>query len=475
MAKGVFKNSVAAFAFQIGSRGVSFLVFVALARFLGVEAIGNFVYILSLCSLLSLFVEFGTTQFLTKEVVAGSAALPATVMANIVALKGVQYLLGLTILLAVEYRTLVEDFQTINLMLGYVLFESLAQTGITVFNARKEFVRANTFTFFYETSRSLALLGAVFFSKSLIAVPFIYIFTAAVYGAVIFVFILRQEEAFGAFRAGLRFANLSLPFYYKKTWLFFASAIAYQLYFRVDVLLLKRLATPVQLGLYSTAYKFFEVFLFVPAILSGIIFPSVIALYQKGSKGELKQYTEELQTKAVALISFLILAVISFSHLIIAVFFGPAFSGAVPVMQLLFLTSFLYAFNFIYPVLYNSTGNEKYGLYVFLLGFALNFALNYFFLPVYGAQGAAVINFVSEGAVTVCYYGFLRRRGLNVVSRKALALLVYCVLLGGLRLLLTDAFSVLQLNLLLCAAYALVLLLFFRKDVNPHLLLNARR
>lgn len=473
--QGILKNSLAAFVFQVVSRGVSFLVFVLLARTLGVASIGNFVYLLSLCSLLTLFVEFGTNQFLTKEVVAHGNSLPAVALRNIVVVKAIQYGIGILLLLALEYRTLVENFQFINLLPCYVIFEGLAQIGITVFNAKKQFIKANTFAFFYETGRSLALLSAVFFTKSVTLVSFIYIFFAAAYAVAVCTSVLRHANAKKTVLRLFRLAGLAPFSYYRKTWLFFASAIAYQLYFRIDTILLKRLSTPVELGLYGTAYKFFEVFLFVPAILSGIIFPSVIALYQKGDRETLKNYLEELQTKAVAVISLLVLSVICFSDLIVSVFFGDAFSGSVVVLQILFLTSFLYAFNFIYPILYNSTGNERYSLAVFLLGFVLNFCLNYFLLPVYGAKGAAVINFVGEAVVTFCYYEFLRRRSLSIVSRKALALLFYCLLLGCLRVILAGELNTLSLNLLLCFAYAFVWLLFFRKDVNPNLLFNARR
>ncbi|HEV7332025.1 MAG TPA: oligosaccharide flippase family protein [Flavisolibacter sp.] len=475
MLPSLLKNSTGVFAFQIMSRGISFLVFIVLARILGVEAIGNFAYILSLCALLMLFIEFGTNQFIIKEVVAGDNAVPAATIAHIVMLKLVQYTIGILLLAAIEYRTLVADFQFLNLTLCYVLFEGIAQIGITVLNGQKRFIKANSFVFYYETGRSLALLCILFLTKSISFIPVVYITAAFLYAVSILIYLLKDHQVFNTFRRELRFSKRILLSNYKKTYLFFISAIAYQLYFRVDMLLLKRLSTGVELGLYSTAYKFFEVFLFIPAILSGIIFPSVIAFYQKSQQAELKKYLEDIQLKAVMLISFAVLSIIILSELIIMLCFGNAFAGAVPIMQMLFLTSFLYAFNFIYPVLNNSTGNEKTGIIVFSIGFILNFTLNYFFLPLYGAKAAAFITFISELLITILYYDFLRRKSFDIINQKAAILLIFCLLLGICRIMLAEVLSVFLLNLLICFVFVLVVLLFYRKELNPKLIIHVKQ
>ncbi len=474
MLEGILKKGFAVFVIQMITRAVAFFAFVVLARILGVESIGSYAYILSLCVLLGLFVEFGTNQFLVKTVASEAESSLSFTVANIVVLKLVQFLIGITLLLFIEYKSLVEDFQLLNITLAYVFFEGLAQIGITILNGKRQFIRANKFSFCYEASRSLVLLCVLLFTQNINYVPIVYISSSIIYSIIISFFVLKEDMTFRSFIKGLYFPNLKLFSYYRATYLFFLSAIAYQLYFRIDMILLKRLSTPIELGIYSTGYKFFEVFLFVPAILSGIIFPTVVALYKNGEMAELKDYLKDLQTKAVIFISSLIVCIIAFSDLIVTTFFGSSFSGSIEVMQILFLTSFLYSFNFIYPVLFNSSGNEKYTIFIFLSGLILNVTLNYFFLPLYGAKAAAIINFVSELLITVLYYAFLKSRGLGVISFKAFTFIICCSLLTGFRIIMADTVATVYLLVFVVVIF-LGILFFFRKDANPKLLLNARR
>lgn len=475
MLQSVLKNSVAVFVFQIVSRGAAFLAFVMLARMLGVVAIGNFVYILSLCALLNLFVEFGTNQFLVKQVASGGEAVQANAILNILLLKFSQFVIGILLLLAIEHKELVTEFTFLNLTLCYVIFEGIAQIGISILYGNKQFVKANAFTFSYEIARSVLLLAFLFFTKDLRFVPVIYILCAFTYALVIFFFVLRKSFSFKGLLSRRDTYKISLLTYYKHTYLFFVAAIAYQLYFRVDMILLKRLSTPLELGIYSTAYKFFEVFLFVPAILSGIIFPTVAGFYHKNQIGQMKEYVKRFQTQGVVLISSLVLLIILFSDLIITVFFGKSFSGSVQIMQILFLTSFLYCFNFIYPVLLNSTGNEKSSIYVFATGFVVNFILNYFLQPHYGAKAAALITLFSECIVTVLYYVYLRKKSLDVVNGRALALTVCCIVLSSIRIMSVAIAGNLLVSLLVFFVFLAIVFFFFKKEVHHYLVINARQ
>jgi O-antigen/teichoic acid export membrane protein len=461
--------------FQIVSRGIAFFAFVLLARILGVEAIGNFAYVLSLCALLNLFVEFGTNQFLIKQVASGSEAVQAATIANIFLLKLSQFAIGIVLLLAIEHKALVTDFSVLNFTLGYVIFEGVAQIGISILNGQKQFVKAHAFIFSYEIARSVLLLAFLFFTRDLKFVPLIYVFCAFTYALVIFFFVLRKNFSISGLVKNRDAFKISLVSYYKHTYLFFVAAIAYQLYFRVDMILLKRLSTPVELGVYSTAYKFFEVFLFVPAILSGLIFPSVVEYYHKNQVSQMKDYLMRFQTQGVVLISSLVILIILFSNFIITVFFGKSFSGSVQIMQILFLTSFLYCFNFIYPVLLNSTGNEKYSIYIFAAGFAINFFLNYFLQPLYGAKAAALITLFSECIVTVLYYVYLRKKSLSVVSGKALALTVCCIILSSVWIVAADVAGNMLVSMLVFFGFLVLVFFFFKKEVHHYLISSAAR
>jgi O-antigen/teichoic acid export membrane protein len=464
MGNSIFKNSSVVFGLQVLNRGLAFVSFILLARLLGVDGIGQYTYIISLCVLLGLFVEFGTNPFLVKKVAAEAGRLEPNDLINIFLVKLIQFAIGLALMVVLDYRFFVKDFTLLNLTPCYILFEGIAQVGISVLNGRQAFVRANTISFVYEVCRSVALLLLLLVFKTVSVVPLVYILTACCYAGYMLAVVLKKELA------GSKSVNVFA--YYRRTYFFFLSAIAFQLYFRIDMILLKRIGTLNDLGIYGTAYKFFEVFLFVPAIVSGIIFPQVARRF-KEHPDALKKFVEDIQWKSAGLLSFGVLGLIVFSKLIIQLFFGVEYVAAGPVMQILFLTSCLFCFNFIYPVLFNATGNEHRILLIFLLGFIVNGSLNYYFIPKYGAVAAAVSTLVAESLVTAGYLLTLRRQGLGFVHPRALLLTGIAMALGVVFIVWGPAQPVIA-GLTVLLIYGGILMVNFRDEIGKGILMYAR-
>jgi len=456
----ILKNSLAAFAFQFLNRGLGFGCFILIARLLGIEKIGHFTYILSLCALLTLFVEFGTNQFLVKEVASNGGKVDATALISILFLKLIQYLIGLIVLFSIEFKTLITDFTIINCLFLYVLFDSIAQTGISILNGRKEFIKANKYSFFYESGRSLFLLLLILLTGSEIVIPFVYIFSAFLFSILISRKVFTINLSVGLFYPDRIFKSIKKS--YRSTYLFFLAAIAFQLYFRIDIILLRRLSSEFELGVYGTAYKFFEVFLFVPAIVSGIVYPHVVEMF-KSDKWKVSKYLSEIQLKSTCLLAIPVVVLILLSDFIINLFFDASFSGAGSIMQILFLTSFLFCFNFVYPVLMNAGGWERNSIYTYLIGMVLNVILNFMLIPRYGAAGAAYATLIAELFVTTIFILFSYKEKVGFINSTALITLAVCLIL----VLFKVAFLALPLLLL-------IILFVFRTELNWKQKLHAR-
>lgn len=424
------------FILQIISRAISFWVFIYLARILGVDSFGNFNYILSLCALLSLFIDFGTNQLVVKIIAedTDSKSLLAFILINVSILKLLQFIFGLIFIVLLDSKLMVYNFSIFNFIFLYTFFEGVGQICISVLNGRRQFLKANLFLFSYEILRSFLILSSLFLIKKINYIPFIYVFCAFVYAFILLNKILNEYNlSFHLYDNKLEvikkyFNRKNLFNYYKSSFYFFLSAIAYQLYFRVDIILMKHLSTEHELGLYSTAYKFFDVFLFIPAIISGMIFPMVVQFYTKNSILKLQSFITEIQITSCILLSFIPVFIIFFSDSIIKFFFGYSYDGSIKVLQLIFLTSYIYLYNLVYPILFNATGNEKLGLYIYAIGFGFNFILNYFFIPQYGGISAAIITLLSELLVTSLYVFFTKIRFNFPINVKAIVFLIIPVL-----------------------------------------------
>ncbi len=433
MADKEFKSGILIFLLQITTRVFAFISFIVMANLIGVQAIGRFAYVLSLASLLSLFVEFGTNQALIKLIAFSDADIKShmKVISHITILKFAQFLLGTFIIFLFEFNTITSNFSFLYMIFLYTIFEGIAQIGLTAMNAKKQFVKINVYSFFYENIRTFLLISIFYFCKSVEYISFVYIILSIFYMYFVFSKGINLQITATKFVTFFRYLNFSgLRKAYNSTYLFFLSAITYQLYFKIDIILLKKISNPTEVGIYGTAYKFFEVFLFLPAILSGIAFPIVVNFFANGNLIKLKKYLSDLQFRTSVIISIVVVSMIFFSDFLINIFFNDAFASSSRIMQILFLTAFLYCLNFIYPIAINSSGNEKRGIYIYGTGLVLNVTLNYLFIPKYGAEAAAWITFFSELAVTLMYIICLYYVKIRIVNTKAVLCILFYILIS---------------------------------------------
>lgn len=411
-------NASKIFILQIISRMVSFLAFIYLAKILGVNNFGNFNYILSLCALLSLFIDFGTNQLVVKTIASNTCdkSVLAYILINVSFLKLIQFFLGIIFIVFLDPSLMIYNFTIFNIIFLYTFFEGIAQICISILNGRKYFIKANIYLFSYEVFRSFLILIFLFFTKKINYLPLVYVLCSLIYALIVLsnilsIYHLNISTYFKKLYILKKYLTKnSLLRYYRLSFYFFLSAIAYQLYFRVDVIMMKHLSNKHELGIYTTAYKFFDVFLFIPAIISGMIFPLIVQYYTKDPFAKLKEFIFTIQVKSCILLSFIPVSVILFSNFIINIFFGQAYSDSIKILELIFLTSFIYLYNLIYPVLFNASGSEKIGLFIYLIGFLFNFILNYIFIPRFGSFSAALVTIFSEILVTCLYIYFSKVR-----------------------------------------------------------------
>jgi PST family polysaccharide transporter len=107
------------------------------------------------------------------------------------------------------------------------------------------------------------------------------------------------------------------------------------------------------------------------------------------------------------------------SVIVIPLFFGSRFDGAIPLLRVLVLALVPWSIAKVYGQILIAAGSQRRDLYSTVLVTVLNVALNLTLIPVYGARGAAYAFLSSMVLFAMLQYGFARKGVYQVLAVKA--------------------------------------------------------
>jgi O-antigen/teichoic acid export membrane protein len=173
------------------------------------------------------------------------------------------------------------------------------------------------------------------------------------------------------------------------------ASILITIYYQIDSVLLLRLSTPHETGVYGAAYRFLAPLLFLPAAVMSSFFPVLSAVneHDPARVRRLVQRAAEL----MAIISLPILAAtIALSDQIVNALYGAQFARAGAVLPILMIAFVSICFGslagFLAPLL-----NLHWRLALYSgIGAIANVALNVWLIPRYGALGSAWATVATE-------------------------------------------------------------------------------
>lgn len=180
-------------------------------------------------------------------------------------------------------------------------------------------------------------------------------------------------------------------------------------YFRIDTVMLAPMRGDAEAGIYTVAFKLFEVLLFVPGTLAAVVLPRM-ARYHTDDADRLRashiRLTRLLAGAAVPVAVGLWVA----SPLLVETLFGAEYAASVPVLRLLAVT---FVFHCLHTpnatlVLSGSVLAPVVWLSVYTAG--CNVLLNAYFIPRYGAPAAAATTLASEIISWVIFTAFIHQR-----------------------------------------------------------------
>jgi O-antigen/teichoic acid export membrane protein len=346
-------------------------------------------------------VEFGTSANIVRSVARNRETASSAFFASV----GLKSLQVLAVLLCCVFLVLVLGVKikpVILLLLFLPPLEIVYLSSSAILTSFEEFSHVARFGLFYDVTRALLVAVAAIVFKNLELVAVGYLLAACLASVLICATLFKKGEMH------LQGVDIrSVTKFYRNTFWLFLYGIAFQVYFKIDVLMLNAFKDASEVGLYTAAYKFFEVFLFVPALIMGVLFPSFSRITDRDVYA---RWVKEIQRYLSVFGMAIVLLFFVLSDQIIGLSYGSAFGGSASILRVLALTLALYFVNCVWPMSLNSRGFEKSTLLCLGIGIAANVSLNLWLIPLLGAMGAALATLFAELIVSICYFYFVNLR-----------------------------------------------------------------
>jgi O-antigen/teichoic acid export membrane protein len=168
---------------------------------------------------------------------------------------------------------------------------------------------------------------------------------------------------------------------------------------RLDFLMLERMTTLAQVGLYAAAYRVTNTAEALPLLVMGSIYP-LLARHKEEPDRLRRIYQQSLLY--LSLLGLLMgVAVTAVAPWLVPLLFGPGYEGATAALRALVWSSVCVYVFLTSNNLLLSVGRERRLLVLYAMGAGLNLVLNLLWIPRFGIVGAALATTASYAAITI--------------------------------------------------------------------------
>jgi len=393
--KRYFANTGWLFFEKVLRGGISFLIGVYVARYLGPANYGLLSYSASFVFLFSTVATLGLDRIVVRELVKDEKKREELLgTAFFLKITGSFLLLGILVL-AVKFA---KNDNFTNLLIFVIASATIFQS----FNIID----------FYFQSRVLSKYAvyARITSMSLSAgIKLLLIFLRA--GLLYFAGVMVAESIFLAIGLIIAYSKQKLNIFEWKVkfslakkllqdaWPLALSGIAISIYMRIDQVMIKEMLDTEAVGNYAVAVKLSEVWYFIPTIITGSLFPAIINA-KKISENLYHERLRKLYSLMIWLAMGIAIPITFLANDVIRILFGTQYQAAADVLQIYIWASvfvFLGVASSQYLIAENYT---KISFFRTIIGTVVNIILNVILIPMYGINGAAIATLASQCAVT---------------------------------------------------------------------------
>lgn len=368
---------------------ISFLYFILLARFLGLEALGQYYTAIAFTTIFSIFIDLGFANVLTREV-AKDQDRASFWLQTIVAIKLVLGAITAVVALLLAF------FLYKPVLFVLILFSSISMIldsfTNTFFSVARGFHNLK-----YESLASILFqlivlvfgLLVIYLNWPLYALVAVLslasLFNVVYSASIVSKYLKLKIRPIWNYLEIKKMLRLSIPFALYN--------IFQRLFTYLDSLLLGFLAGYSQVGIYQIAFKLIFALQFLPMAFTASLYPA-LSSYWKNNPTQLRITFERALNYLLILSLPIIFGVFSLADKIVPLF--KAGEEAVWPLRLSILALFFIFLNFPVGSLLNACDRQKRNTLNMGIATALSIALNLIFIPLWQALGASLTVLISN-------------------------------------------------------------------------------
>jgi O-antigen/teichoic acid export membrane protein len=363
------------------------ILFFITRKFLPFE-IGIYLFAFSFTELFLTVVEFGSPNFLIREV-AKNKANTSDYLGTILGLSLVLSFLSLVLIGSLVFIFFKRALLMTLLVAISLIINQINQNFSSVFYAHKKIKYA---LFSGITSRILLLI--LFFLFLQLTVDLIYLaalyIISSIYLFVASLFLERNKIA--RFKiiwdktAWIRVFKMCVPF--------FIIAVSSKIYFKIDTIMITTIRGYAETAFYESPFRIIAAAMIIPFSFTPVVYPLLSKL--SGNKEAFKIEHKKVLNQQVLLSCLLALFLFFFSKPIIELLFGEEFYISWKVLSILSLTLPFLFIRSVDTMAFFSLGREKQAVYIMVLIIAVKIILNGILIPIHGFFAASVTTLITE-------------------------------------------------------------------------------
>ena len=177
---------------------------------------------------------------------------------------------------------------------------------------------------------------------------------------------------------------------------------------QADRLLLTVLSVPVSVGIYTIAYRIFELVLVVPTFFMNAMYPVLIRKKDESKE----QYVLAVNYTLLVMLLMSILAAIAtilLAPVLVPKVWGEEMKAVVAPLNVLMIGSFVFFLTSPFSWILLIEGKQKVLPYIYGAGLVVNLILNVIFIPKYDYMAAAYTTILTEFMILVVLYSITRK------------------------------------------------------------------
>ena len=302
---GIARNFLYLLVSQVIYKILAFIAFILIARYLGPGGFGWFSYALSFVVLFTLITDFGVSDLLIRDVAGEIEEKKRKYIRNIATLKIVFSLIAFIVIissvLALEDRK--DMFIVITILSLSMILDSYNTFLKSIFRVfeRMEYEAISILL------EGVFKLGLILWVIRALPVNIVFISQMFLLTSII-------TLVFTAFAANIRFVPLGLSFDFKFWKRLFINSIPFSILilfhtinFRIDIIMLSKMATNVVTGWYSVAIRLIEPILVIPVVFTAAVFPVMSRLSKTSRKSLSEVYKSSIKVLILCSVFLVIL------------------------------------------------------------------------------------------------------------------------------------------------------------------------